>query len=550
MQRLASDNVLKEIFNNAPCGLHSLDTNGIYIAINETELNWLGYEYDEIVGKLTFSELCTTASREKFKGLFPGFVKTGYVRDLEFDMIKKDGTILPVLINSRANYDKEGKFINTHTFVLNLTEVKTAQQAVESKTKSLELLTSIGKSISRQMDMQVIMQEVTDATTKLTNAQFGAFFHNVINENGEAFMLYTLSGASREKFEKFGLPRNTAVFHPTFTGEAVVRSDDITADPRYGKNAPFYGMPKGHLPVVSYLAVPVISKTGDVIGGLFYGHSKKGIFTKEVEDMVIAVAAQAAIALDNAKLFEELKNVNSENEKLLEMARELDAKKNEFISMASHELKTPLTSIKGYVQLLEIQLQDKGDAYKYIIKTGKAIDRLQQLIEDLLDVSKIQAGRLKFHMSEFNLEDVLTEAIEEIQHIAPNYTITIKSKSASKITGDKNRIIQVLMNLLNNAIKYSPDGDKIEIHINEANDEIIVAIKDFGIGIPAEHHSRIFERFHRVSEEPNFTGLGIGLYISNEIVQRHNGNMWVKSTPGEGSTFYFTLPRHSAHKKN
>ena len=545
MQRLASDSVLKEIFNNAPCGLHSLDKNGIFIAINETELNWLGYEYDEVVEKLSFSQLCTDASKQKFKSLYPGFMKTGFVQNLEFDLIKKDGSILPVLITSKANYDKNGGFVNTHTFVLNLTEVKTAQQEVESKTKSLELLTSIGKSISQQLDMQVIMQEVTDVTTKLTKAQFGAFFHNVIDENGEALMLYTLSGAPKEKFEKFGLPRNTAIFRPTFTGEAIVRSDDITADSRYGKSAPFYGMPEGHLPVVSYLAVPVISKTGDVIGGLFYGHSESGIFTQEAEDMVIAVAAQAAIAIDNAKLFEELKNVNSQNEKLLELARQLDAKKNEFISMASHELKTPLTSIKGYIQLLEIQLQDKGDAYKYIIKTSSAVNRLQQLIEDLLDVSRIQAGRLKFNMSEFNLADILTGAIEEVQHVAPKYTIAITSMPAAKITGDKNRIIQVVMNLLNNAIKYSPDANKIEIHAIESDDKITVSIKDFGIGIPTEHHSKIFERFHRVSEEPNFTGLGIGLYISNEIIQRHNGSMWVKSSPGEGSTFYFSLPRHS-----
>jgi PAS domain S-box-containing protein len=542
MHRMTSNTVLKEIFNNAPCGLHSLDKNGVYIAINDTELQWLGYTDKEIINKLRFTDLCTASAREKFRELFPQFIKTGSVKDVEFDMIKKDGTILPVLINSKANYDNDGRFVSTNTFVLNLTEVRTAEQQIQSKTKSLEILNSISKSIAEQLDLQTIIQKVTDATTKLTNARFGAFFYNVVNEEGEALMLYSLSGASREEFEKFGLPRNTAVFHPTFTGEAIVRVDDITKDSRYGKNSPYQGMPQGHLPVVSYLAVPVISNSGNVIGGLFFGHPEKGIFTKEAEEMVVSVASQAAIAIDNAKLFEDLKRANQENERLLDLARELDSKKNEFISMASHELKTPLTSIKGYVQLLETILKKEDEAYKYAAKTEKSINRLQELIEDLLDVSKIESGRLQFNMSNFKFVDALTEAIEEMRHTLTKHHIMIKGESQAIISGDKNRIIQVLINLISNAIKYSPEADTIEVHTMERNKEIIVSVKDFGIGISAEHHSKIFERFHRVPEASHFTGLGIGLYISHEIIQRHNGNIGVESEPGKGSIFYFSLP--------
>ena len=543
MHRMVSNTVLNEIFNNAPCGLHSLDKNGMYIAINNTELEWLGYSYDEIVNKKKFTDLCPASSREKFRRLFPEFIRTGSVKDVEFEMIKKDGTILPVLINSKANYDVSGEFINTNTFVLNLTEVRIAEQQIQSKTRSLEILNSIGKSISEQLDLQTIIQNVTDATTKLTNAEFGAFFYNVINEQGETLMLYSLSGASREEFEKFGLPRNTELFHPTFTGEAVVRVDDITKDPRYGKNSPYHGMPDGHLPVVSYLAVPVISKSGNVIGGLFFGHSKKGVFTKEAEEMVTGVASQAAIAIDHAKLFEDLKKANEENKKLLGLARELDIKKNEFISMASHELKTPLTSIKGYIQLLETLLRKRGDeAHKYVAKTEKSIDRLQQLIEDLLDVSKIESGRLHFNMHNFNFSETLAEAIEEIHYTASTHWIITEGEPHAIIHGDSNRILQVLINLLSNAIKYSPEADKIEIQTMKSDKELTISIKDFGIGISSEHHSKIFERFHRVSDASHFTGMGIGLYISHEIIKRHNGNIWVESKPGKGSTFYFTLP--------
>ncbi len=148
------------------------------------------------------------------------------------------------------------------------------------------------------------MQTVTDAGVELTGAQFGAFFYTTHAENGESMLLYTLSGADREAFDGFGHPRPTAIFKPTFDGEGVVRSDDITADPRYGKNEPHSGMPQGHLPVRSYLAVPVVSRSGDVIGGLFFGHPDPGVFSERSERLMLGLAGQAAVAIDNARLFE------------------------------------------------------------------------------------------------------------------------------------------------------------------------------------------------------------------------------------------------------
>lgn len=158
--------------------------------------------------------------------------------------------------------------------------------------------------MSSDFDLNGIVQAVTDSATELSNAQFGAFFYNVEDAGGERYVLYTLSGVSRDAFSRFPLPRNTAVFDPTFRGEGVVRADDITKDPRYGHNAPHRGMPAGHLPVVSYLAVPVVSRSGEVHGGLFLGHGEAGIFTAESEEIVVALAAQAAVAIDNARLMQ------------------------------------------------------------------------------------------------------------------------------------------------------------------------------------------------------------------------------------------------------
>jgi PAS domain S-box-containing protein len=177
-----------------------------------------------------------------------------------------------------------------------------AERALQAQRRRFEALNDVARTISSDLALEKLVQRVTDAARELTGAKYGAFFYNVTNDSGEALVLYTLSGAPREAFEDFGMPRNTAVFEPTFRGTGVVRSDDIHSDPRYGKNAPHYGMPKGHLPVVSYLAVPVVSRSGEVLGGLFFGHPEPGVFTDESEMMVQGIAAHASIAIDNARL--------------------------------------------------------------------------------------------------------------------------------------------------------------------------------------------------------------------------------------------------------
>ena len=180
-----------------------------------------------------------------------------------------------------------------------------AEEALLENVEILETVHSLGQVLAGELDTQKLVQVVTDAATELSGAEFGAFFYNVLNERGAFYTLYALSGAPREAFSNFPMPRNTDLFGPTFHGEGTVRIEDVHKDPRYGKNDPYYGMPKGHLPVTSYLAVPVISRVGEVLGGLFFGHSEAGIFTERDEKVIEGLAAQAAIAMDNARLYRE-----------------------------------------------------------------------------------------------------------------------------------------------------------------------------------------------------------------------------------------------------
>ncbi len=236
-----------------------------------------------------------------------------------------------------------------------------------------------------------------------------------------------------------------------------------------------------------------------------------------------------------------------------EQKKALD-KKDEFISIASHELKTPLTSIKAYVHLLHsaVNEQSKDQANMFIERTEKQIDKLYLLIADLLDISKIESGKLKFNKKWFNFQPLLTNTIETIKQTYPRCHIVVKGDPDIEVYADDLRIEQVLINYLSNAIKYSPENDNVEVTVRiEDNDYLHVSVRDFGIGIASDSHNHIFEKFYRAEASSNrFQGLGIGLYICAEIIKRHDGNFGVESKLGEGSEFYFSIPLKPAEARH
>ena len=218
--------------------------------------------------------------------------------------------------------------------------------------------------------------------------------------------------------------------------------------------------------------------------------------------------------------------------------------KDEFIAIASHELKTPLTTAKAYIQLLQLSMEKINDKdLMFAKKAGESIDRLNDLISELLDVSKIQNGKLPLHISTFNFDEMITASIEQVQHGAPMHNIIKSGEIDQPVTGDKQRLQQVVINLLTNAIKYSPENYKVFIHLVKENGDVTVSVKDNGIGIRKENLKKIFERYYREDGRAiHFQGLGIGLSICYEIIQRHDGKIWAESEPDRGSTFYFTIP--------
>ncbi|MDB5202929.1 MAG: sensor signal transduction histidine kinase [Ferruginibacter sp.] len=221
-----------------------------------------------------------------------------------------------------------------------------------------------------------------------------------------------------------------------------------------------------------------------------------------------------------------------------------DERKDEFISIASHEMKTPLTSVKGYLQILEHTLAESNEAaVLYAKKARQAADRLNELIGELLDVSKIRLGKIHYTSTEFDFDEMIDSTVENMQLTSIKHRIVKTGKIAATVTGDKERLQQVVINLLSNAIKYSPGESEIFIQIAQEENKVCVSVRDRGIGIAQQSLDRIFEKYHRVEEHAvHFQGLGIGLFICYEIIARHHGRLWAESEPGKGSTFYFTIP--------
>lgn len=234
-------------------------------------------------------------------------------------------------------------------------------------------------------------------------------------------------------------------------------------------------------------------------------------------------------------------------EKAFEELKRSEQRKDEFVSMASHELKTPVSALKGYTQVLEKRLSSKGDSDTavFLTKMNDQIDRLGRLVNDLLDVSRMQAGKLELKKERFSISQLIQEIVENNPNVVKNHKVILKSSRKNlSAFGDKGRIEQVLINLLSNAVKYSPQGKEIIIRASNGGGNVQVSVQDFGIGIERVHQKKIFSRFYRVEglDEKNYPGIGVGLHIASEIIKRHGGEIGVESDKGKGSTFFFRLP--------
>ncbi len=476
--------------------------------------------------------------------------------DIEYRVVgPAGGDTRWVLAKGRALYDDAGRVAGMLGVLQDTTGRKLIEQTLREQTEALSTINELGQIISAELDLHKIVQAVTDAATELTGARFGSFFYNVLDERGASYMLYTLSGVPREAFAHFPMPRATDLFGPTFRGEGVIRIDDVHLDPRYGKNSPYYGMPEGHLPVVSYLAVPVISRSGEVMGGLFFGHPKPGVFTRRHEMIVSGLSAQAAVAMDNARLYETVTREREQaeraaeaNERLYRETQEANRLKDEFLAMLSHELRTPLTAILGWAHMLRTGQFDQNNvngAYETIERNARA---QAQLIDDLLDVSRIITGKLRLDMRAVNPNAFIDSAVEAVRPGAESKGVRIQKimdTGVISVAGDPVRLQQVVWNLLSNAVKFTRRGGLVQLRLSRVNSHVEIAVSDTGQGINPDFLPHVFDRFRQADQRitRQHGGLGLGLSIVRHLVELHGGAVRADSEgEGKGSTFTVTLP--------
>ncbi|HZH98271.1 MAG TPA: ATP-binding protein, partial [Fimbriimonadaceae bacterium] len=354
-------------------------------------------------------------------------------------------------------------------------------------------------------------------------------------------------------------PRKTAIFAPTFDGTAVTRSDDITKDPRYGKNEPYFGMPEGHLPVSSYLAVPVVSRSGEVLGGLFFGHSEPGVFTARHEKLLVGIAAHAAVAFDNAHLLASVKRELAARERAEHQIRQLNAQLERrvqertaqleaankelegFCYSVSHDMRTPLRGIVASARFLEEDFADRIGAkgVEDLRELARSAQRVAQLVNDLLEFSRI--SRKQVAAVPVDLSSLAERAADEVKQATGCKNASIRIGPGLQTLGDPDLLHMVLVNLMENSCKYAKRGEDPEMEFGRTP-EGVYFLKDKGLGFSMEFAHKLFMPFERLHGDTNIPGTGIGLANVKRVIELHGGDVWAESEPGAGATFFFKLP--------
>jgi signal transduction histidine kinase len=523
---------------------------------------------------------------------------------------------------------------------------------LEREKRVVETLYRVAQAVAREDDLHEIVQVVTDETTAIVGAQFGAFFYNVIGRDGEMYSLYTISGVPRSKFANFPMPRATDIFRPTFEGTAIVRLDDVTVDPRFGGNEPYHGMPPGHLPVRSYLAVPVFLPDGTVVGGLFFGHPEIGVFSAEHEQIAAGISTQAGTAIAKARLLAAERDARAEAEARSHAAialeyvddgiamvdndgvirlwnraaaritgltdaevvgrpigeavpgwerialevpvgdwtstsrpqtlpldahdrelwlsvygvgfpggtvygfrnvtdeRELETLRVEMVATVSHELRTPVAAVYGAAQTLRREdLAPERVAQLFEMITTES-ERLTALVDQILLTSQIDSGNLSSGHEAIDPLAVAEAVVQNANVVAGRPLVVLEApEQVAPVHADRERVSQVISNLVENAFKYGTpnEASQVSIRVVETPHALRVEVADEGPGVPESEQDRIFDKFYRLDPDMKggVRGTGLGLYISRELVERMGGRIGIDSEADAGSTFWFELPRLS-----
>jgi PAS domain S-box-containing protein len=548
-----SEEVLRAMANTIPQLAWMADASGAIVWFNEPWYEYTGTTPEQATGwgwQAVHDPAVLPAVLEHWLES----VRTGEPFQMEFPIRGADGQYRWFLTRVNAVRDRNGQVVRWFGTNTDVDEVKRAEQALREESHVLELLNNTGSVLASTRDLRSLLQSATDAAVGIAGARIGAFFYHGKAEDGRLFTLYTTSSATASAFESFGEPRAFALFGPSLDGHGLLRSDDVSRDPRQLR-APWFGLRAGHPAVRSYLAVPVIARSGEMLGCMFFGHPEPGIFTERTERIVAGIAAQAAVAIDNTRLYEQAQHAAEERKVLLENERLARAEaerssqmKDEFLATLSHELRTPLSAILGWAQVLRRGSRGEADLQRGLQTIERNARAQAQLIEDLLDMSRITSGKVLLDMQVLTPRSFIDAAVETMRPAAEAKNIRIErhyDPSPGLIAGDPARLQQVIWNLLSNAIKFTPPGGRVELQLSQRAGQVVISVRDSGIGIKPEFISHVFERFRQAdaSTTRRHGGLGLGLSIVKHLIEQHGGTVRAESAgDDQGAAFTIELP--------
>lgn len=490
-------------------------------------------------------------------------VRTGSPFEMEFPIRGADGNFRWFLTRVEAVHDRDGQVVRWFGTNTDVDQVKRAEQALREESHALELLNTTGTVLASTRDLRSLMQAATDAAAGVCGARYGAFYHVGQDGEGSLFSLYTLAGATSSDFRSVGVADGGALFGPGLRGDRLVRIADLRADPAGAGASPQFGPPGAHPAVRSYMAVPVAARSGELLGTMLFGHPEPDVFSARSERIVSGIAAQAAIAVDNIRLYEAASRAAEERKVLLENEREARAEaertsqmKDEFLATLSHELRTPLSAILGWSQVLRRGSRDGADLQRGLTTIERNARAQAQLIEDLLDMSRITSGKVMLDMQTVAPASFIDAAVETVRPAADAKGIRIERRyrdaegsDDALVAGDPGRLQQVIWNLLTNAIKFTPRDGQVAIEVAARGEAVAITVRDNGAGIRPEFITHVFERFRQAdaSMTRRHGGLGLGLSIVKHLVEQHGGTVRAESAgEGLGASFTIELPRAKA----
>jgi signal transduction histidine kinase/ActR/RegA family two-component response regulator len=503
----------------------------------------------------TFLSTVHPAYRKMVTDGYRGCANTGAGLELEFRVLWPDGS--EHWIEAKGKRFAVANGSSPRPYVAGtcseLTSRRGAEAAQRDETRLLEVLNQTAHLLGSTLDLRTLVQRITDVTTQLSGARVGAFFYNATDQ-GDAYQLYALSGAPREAFDRLN-QRRAALFGPLFRGELPVRCDDVITDPRFGTMPMEDGGSDGSLTMRSCLAVPVVSRSGAVHGALLLGHPDVGVFTEPSERLAVGIAAQAGTAIDNARIFESAQRTAEDRKALLESERaarntaeRTSDIKDEFLATLSHELRTPLNAILGWSKILRNNSKNAEDMTRGLEAIERNARAQTQLIDDLLDMSRITSGKLRLDLQPIRPADVITQAVDTVKTAADAKEIRLErvlDPSIEPMSGDPVRLQQVVWNLLSNAIKFTPQGGRVRVTLEPVDSHVEISVEDTGCGIRPEFLPHLFERFRQADSTTTrqHGGLGLGLSIVKTLVELHGGSVRARSEGvGQGTTITVQLP--------